>query len=159
MFLVSKVLRPFSKAPRFADLIPLVSMSFQCFSVGSRVLALATLMQDKVCQDLPPIKDGIVTHLLVETLARETDWPTALVLSEDLPTEEAVSLVFRFHTIGLNYVQGCPYELIDKVYYNKVFASINRNFGSWKSKEATGIVWSKVALNGLIETLVTQPDL
>lgn len=73
-----------------------------------------------------------MTHLLIETLAREPDWPTALVLSEELPTEEAVSLVFRLHTLGLNYVQGCPYELIDKVYYCKVVSSINRNFALLK---------------------------
>ena len=55
------------------------------------------------------------------------DWPVELLESasaKNLDVAETVEQMFRFRTLILNFMEMCPYELVDRVYFGQLIASI-----------------------------------
>ena len=48
------------------------------------------------------------------------DWPVEILehtIASELDPSEILEDMFRFRTVLTNFLQGCPYQLIDHVYY------------------------------------------
>ena len=55
------------------------------------------------------------------------DWPVELIessIAQNVDPSETLEQVFRFRTLSLNYLQICPYQLVDHVYFRQVINSI-----------------------------------
>ena len=48
----------------------------------------------------------------------ELDWVQETCQTED---DEIISKLFKYRTIVTNYLQGCPFYMIDHVYYPNIF--------------------------------------
>jgi hypothetical protein len=42
------------------------------------MFSLMIIMQEKLCQDIPQVKENLITTLIIETLSEQTDWPLAV---------------------------------------------------------------------------------
>lgn len=64
---------------------------------------------------------------LVETVLNtylENQFWVAEVCASGHGDDEVIKKVFKLRTLATNYLQGCPYALIDSVYFRKVFQNL-----------------------------------
>ena len=64
--------------------------------------------------------------------------------------------MFGFRSVMLNYLKGCPLECVRERYYGQVVTSILREYGQVREAAMTEEFLSKIALNGLVDVLVTK---
>ena len=61
------------------------------------------------------------------------EWPVEVLehaIESELDPAETLEDIFRFKTVLTNFLEGCPYELIDHVYYTQVLNSVCSDIGS-----------------------------
>ena len=78
------------------------------------LLTLPQTVRDKKVRDL------------IELVAKsflEGDWVRETCESND---DEIVPKIFKFRSVLTNFLEGCPYFLIDHVYYKKIFKEGSR---------------------------------
>ena len=71
------------------------------------------------------IAQNVLTKELVLAIVRPCffefdEWPVELVetaLVEDLEPADLIDYIFRFRTLIINFIEGCPIELVDHVYH------------------------------------------
>ena len=75
----------------------------------------------------------LVLEILRPSLFEFDDWPTEVLehaLVSELNPSEVLDSMFRFRTILTNFLQGCPLELVDHVYFRQILSSLCQDLGS-----------------------------
>ena len=64
-------------------------------------------------------------EVVLKNFFDNTNWAYDLTMSEKAD-DEILTRIFKLKTILTNYLEGCPYFLIDKVYFSAVFKHIKQ---------------------------------
>lgn len=65
-----------------------------------------------------------LVEVVLKNFFENINWAYDLAMSEKAD-DEIFTRIFKLKTILTNYLEGCPYFLIDKIYFNAVFKHIN----------------------------------
>jgi hypothetical protein len=76
---------------------------------------LPQMVKDKKMKDL--------VEIALKNFFENTNWAYDLTMSEKAD-DEIITRIFKFKSIATNYLEGCPFFLIDKVYYSAVFKPV-----------------------------------
>ena len=55
------------------------------------------------------------------------DWPVELIesaIAKNMDASETLEQAFRFRTLVLNFLQSCPYQLVDRIYFGQLINSL-----------------------------------
>lgn len=74
----------------------------------------------------------------------EGDWVRETC--DNTADDDVISKLFKFRSVATNFIEGCPYFLIDHVFYGRIFKECHRLTSYQQSQLINGI-----ALNGLID--------
>lgn len=78
------------------------------------------------------------------------EWPTELIegaIAQNMDPSETLENIFRFRTLLLNFLQMCPYQLIDKVYFAQVINSVCSGIASMHASTIQTLLRSIITNN------------
>ena len=64
------------------------------------------------------------------------EWPAELIetaISQNMDASETLENVFRFRSLLLNFLEMCPYQLIDRIYFGQIITAVCDSVGSLHS--------------------------
>lgn len=100
-------------------------------------------------QVLPQLTKDSKARDLIETVLKgfleNENWVTE-VCAGGKSDDDVVQKIFKFRSIATNFLEGCPYQLIDNVYFKQVFENATRLAASSQSQ-----IINLVCLHGLID--------
>ena len=80
---------------------------------GQQEFAGVSLVQTDKTKDL-------LLEILRPCFFEFDDWPVEIIehaLASELNSSEVLESLFRFRTVLTNFLQGCPLELVDHIYF------------------------------------------